>query len=248
MARQKFVQIESKNALLELLLEGKEFSKILLANNAYKDPKTAEIVAVAGRRRIPIEKLSRKSINRFVKTGSTESVVGLMLADNMWSLAELLEKIHSESKQPFFLVLDHVKYDQNIAAILRTAYASGVNGVITPISIKNFITSETIRISMGASLRIPIVEINLFSALHDLKKAGVKIVSLSMEGKPYYSADLTGPIAFILGAEDVGVSTRVGERVNETVSIPMRDGIGSLNVSATAAVICYEKLRQEVSI
>jgi 23S rRNA (guanosine2251-2'-O)-methyltransferase len=68
-----------------------------------------------------------------------------------------------------------------------------------------------------------------------------------MEGKEFYKKDLRGPVAFVLGAEDVGISTRVLEKVDDKISIPMREGIGSLNVSASAAVICYEKLRQEVA-
>ncbi len=247
MPRQKFVQIESKNAIIELLKEGKDFMKILVANSAFKDPKTQEILEIASKRRVPIERISRKSIQKHVKSGNVESVVGLMVAENMWKLSDLLVKLREDKKLPFFIILDHIKYDQNIAAILRTAYASGVNGVITPIDIKNFLNNETIRISMGASLRIPIVEMNLFSAMKELQKEGVKIYAVDMEGKIYYKEDLRGPIAFVLGAEDVGVSSKVMERVDAKISIPMREGIGSLNVSASGAVMLYEKLRQEVS-
>jgi len=67
-----------------------------------------------------------------------------------------------------------------------------------------------------------------------------------MDGKHYYEENLKGPVAFVLGAEDVGISTGILERVDGSLSIPMREGIGSLNVSATAAVLVYEKLRQEV--
>lgn len=246
MARIKYVQIESKNALVELLREGKTFTKIYLATNAFKDQKTNEIVALAGKQGIVVEKVSRKSLGRNNKTGSSESVVGLMEADNMWSLRELLEKLHEDNRVPFFLLLDHVKYDMNIGAIMRTAFASGVNGVITPIDTDNLLNSETIRVSMGASLRIPIVEMNLFSAMKELQKDGIKMVAVNMEGKEYYNADLRGPIAFVLGAEDTGISTRIQERVDEFISIPMRENMGSLNVGVSAGVILYEKLRQEI--
>lgn len=68
-----------------------------------------------------------------------------------------------------------------------------------------------------------------------------------MEGNTYYERNLRGPIAFVLGAEDVGISTGIMERVDGSLSIPMREGIGSLNVSSTAAILLYEKLRQEVT-
>ena len=68
-----------------------------------------------------------------------------------------------------------------------------------------------------------------------------------MNGKNYFEEDLRGPVALVLGAEDVGISPKVLERVDGRISIPMREGIGSLNVSSSAAILVYEKLRQEVT-
>ena len=100
---------------------------------------------------------------------------------------------------------------------------------------------------MGAAERIPLVEMNLFSAVKQLKKEGLKIFGVHMDGDSYFNVDLTGPCAFILGSEDTGISTGMLERVDQKVSIPMREGIGSLNVSVSAGVLMYDKLRQEVS-
>jgi len=100
---------------------------------------------------------------------------------------------------------------------------------------------------MGASLRIPIIEMNLFTAIKELQKEGVRVYALDMDGILFYQEDLRGSVAFVLGAEDVGVSSKVMERVDAKLTIPMREGIGSLNVSASGAVMMYEKLRQEVS-
>lgn len=95
--------------------------------------------------------------------------------------------------------------------------------------------------------RIPIVEMSLFSAIKELQKNDIKIFAVDMEGQSYFDADLRGPCAFIVGAEDTGISTGMLDRADVKVSIPMREGIGSLNVSVSAAVLMYEKLRQEVS-
>jgi 23S rRNA (guanosine2251-2'-O)-methyltransferase len=246
MPKSKFVQVESKNALLELLREGREFDKIFVAGNAFKDDKSKEIFQLARKQNIPIIKVPRRAINRKLRSSSSESIVAHMYSNNAWSLDELLEKIYKDDKQPFFLVLDDLKYSQNIAAIMRTAFGAGVNGIIVNPQKKSLISDETLRISMGAAERVPLVEMNLFNALKTLKENAIKIYAVDMEGEHYYNKDLTGPIAFVLGAEDVGISTRVMERVDEKVSIPMREGIGSLNVSASAAVLVYEKLKQEV--
>jgi 23S rRNA (guanosine2251-2'-O)-methyltransferase len=246
MSQPNIIQIESKNALLELLLDEREFERIYIASNAFKDKKTQEIVKLAQDRGIPIIKVPRRTLNRKARTGA-ESVVGVMVSQNSWALDELLDKIYDENKITFFLVLDNIKYTQNIAAIMRTAYAAGVNGIIIPPSQKSIVTDETIRISMGAAERIPLVEMNLYEAVKTLKEEDIKIVGIHMEGEPYFESNLTGPIALILGAEDVGISTGMLERVDKTISIPMKEGIGSLNVSVSAGVLMYEKLRQEVT-
>lgn len=247
MPKPKFIQIESKNALLELLKEGRDFDKIFVVSTAFKDPKTKEIVEIAGKKGVPMIKVSRRALNRKLRTSSSESIIGHMISDNDWSLDELLEKIYEEDKQPFFLILDNLKYTQNIAAIMRTAYAVGVNGIIVNPQKKTLISDETLRISMGAAERVPLVEMGLFAAIKTLKENAVKIYGIDMEGKSYYESNLKGPMAFVLGAEDVGISTGIMERLDEKISIPMREGIGSLNVSVSAAVLTYEKLRQEVS-
>lgn len=247
MSKGRFIQIESKNALLELLKEGRKFERIYISSNAYKDDKTKEIVDIAGRKRVPMFKISRREINRRVRTSKSENIIGMMYSENDWKLSDLLEKLYSENKQPFFVVLDDIKYTQNIAAIMRTAFGGGVNGIIISPQKKQIVTNETIRVSMGAAERIPIVETNLFDAIKELKKNDIKVVGITMEGKTYFEANLKGPVALVMGAEDYGISTGVLERCDEKISIPMREGIGSLNVSASAAILIYEKLRQEVS-
>lgn len=247
MAKERYIQIESKNALLELLKEGRDFERIYLASSAYKDDKTIEIVDLANKRRIPVVRVPRKTLTRRLKASTSESVVGLMYSQNHWSLEELLEKIYEEDKQPFFLILDNIRYTQNIAALMRTAFAVGVNGIITNPRDHSLVNDETIRISMGAAERIPIVEMSLFAAAKELKKNDIQICAVHMDGKEYFNEDLRGPIAFVLGAEDIGVSTGMLEASDKNLSIPMREGIGSLNVSVSGGVLMYEKLRQEVS-
>lgn len=247
MSKQKFIQIESKNALLELLREGRDFERIYIASSAYRDVKTKEIVELAATKKIPIIRVPKKTLMRRLRSSTSESVVGMMYSQNDWSLEDLLKSIFRENKIPFFLILDDIKYTQNIAAIMRTAFGVGVNGIITHPTDVSLVTDETIRISMGAAERIPLVQMNLFTALKELKKNGIKIYGVHMNGKVYFESDLRGSCAFVLGAEDTGISTGMLERVDELVSIPMREGIGSLNVSVSAGVLMYEKLRQEVS-
>lgn len=247
MAKSKFVQIESKNALLELLKEGRDFERLYVATSAFKDPITKEIVEIAAARKIPMLRVSKKIINRRLRTSTSECVIGYMYSQNDWSLEELLNHLAADgNKQPFFLILDELKYTQNIAAVMRSAFAAGVNGIIVNPQEKSIITNETIRISEGAAERIPLVEMSLFNAIKILKDNDIKVIGIHMQGEHYFDVDLRGAVALVLGAEDTGISSGILERCDVLASIPMREGIGSLNVSATGAVMVYEKLRQEL--
>jgi 23S rRNA (guanosine2251-2'-O)-methyltransferase len=248
MSNPNVVQIESKNALLELLRDDRDFERIYVAVNAFKDPKTREIVKLAGDKGIPVIRVPRRTLDRKTRTASTESVVGVMISQNSWKIDELIDNIYQNNKIPFFLILDNIRYTQNIAALMRTAFAVGVNGIIVPPSQKSLVTDETIRISMGAAERIPLVEMNLFEAIKKLKEEDIKVYAIHMDGQPYYHSNLKGPIAFVLGSEDSGISTGMLERADAKISIPMNEGIGSLNVSVSGAVLMYDKLRQEVTL
>ena len=247
MSKNYHIQVDSKNAILELLKAGKSFEKIYIATNAFKDPKTLMILEEARKRDVPIIKVPRRSIDRKSRGRGTKSVLGLLISENSWALDDLLNHLFSQKKNPFFLILDDIKYAQNIGAIFRVAYASGVNGIILPVKNTSYIDSEVTRVSMGASERVPIVEMGIFEAMKDLQKNDVKILALQNEGEIYYDANLVGPLAIVIGSEDEPISSKILERVDGTVSLPMREGIGSLNISVSTGILCYEKLRQEVS-
>ncbi len=247
MSKQKYIQVENKNALLELLQDGRQFDRILVAHNFYKDNKSEKILALAQKANIPVERVARRVLERRVRGSSVESVVGFMIPQQDWKLKDLIEDIYSNGEEPFFVILDHVRYSLNIGAIFRSAYGGFVNGVITPLKKRSFLTDETLKISMGTAERIPTVQMNLFNSIKMLQDNGIRVVAVETGGKPHFQTDLTGPIAIVLGAEDLGISAKVLEKCDEIVTIPMREGLGSLNVNASAAVVIFEKIRQEAA-
>ncbi len=98
---------------------------------------------------------------------------------------------------------------------------------------------------MGAIARIPLVKMSIFESLKELQKSGVKTFSLQMDGDTYFKENLSGPVAFVLGAEGEGLSEKVSSRCHKKLTIPIRKDIDSLNVGVSAAIILYEKVRQE---
>jgi 23S rRNA (guanosine2251-2'-O)-methyltransferase len=243
----KILKIRNKNAMMELLRDGANFEKISIVKNLKQDNLTKEIISTAKSRGIqikidPIRKMPKR------RGGQTREVLtGFLILENTWPLKNLLDELYKKNQDPFFLLINRVDFESNIGMIARTAFAVGVNGLIFQGEEDRFLNEETLHFSMGAIARIPLVKMNIFEALKELKEYGVKTFSLQMGGTTYFKEDVTGPVAFVLGAEGKGVSEKVSSRCDKKLTIPMRKDIGSLNVGISAAIILYEKVRQEDS-
>ena len=240
----RLVQVETKNALIELLKTDAEFKIIYIANNAYRDSKTKEIIRLASAKGIPLEKVNRKRMSRLSKNSQSESVIGYKISREESKLEDILVD-YDRKKGLFILILDTINYSQNVGALYRSAFAAGVDAVIVSKKRNNFLTENVTRISMGASERIPTVQMNLFDAVKQLKDTGVRLVGVHMDGIPYYKTNLRGNIAVVVGNESEGISSRMMSKCDELLSIPMEEGIDSLNVSAAGAIVMFEKQRQD---
>jgi len=241
----KTIRVRNKNAISELLKDGANFEKIVLADNLKKDDLTKEILSLAASRKVPVKKTPRRKMDKGRSGESREVLVGFLIPKNNWSLGDLLDDLAKNNRDPFFLLLNRVDYANNIGIIARTAFAAGANGLIFQGEQERFFNEETLHFSVGAIARIPLVKMNIFEALKELRKNNVKTFSLQMGGVAYSDENLSGPAAFVLGAEGRGVSEEISSRCDKGLAIPMRQGINSLNVGASAAIILYEKVRQD---
>ncbi|MFH1671675.1 MAG: RNA methyltransferase [Candidatus Portnoybacteria bacterium] len=239
------IRIRNKNAILELLKNGADFEKIVLADDLMRDDLTKEILSIANSQNVPIKKIPRRKMDKGRSGKSQEVLVGFLIPKNDWSLDNLLDDLLKRNCDPFFLLINRIGYANNIGLIARTAFAAGVNGLIFQAEKSQFFNEETLHFSMGAIARIPLVKMSVFEALKELRKNNIKTFSLQMDGAAYFKENLSGPVAFVLGAEGKGVSEKVSSRCDKKLAIPMSQGIDSINVGASAAVILYEKVRQE---
>jgi 23S rRNA (guanosine2251-2'-O)-methyltransferase len=161
-----------------------------------------------------------------------------------------LEQIPAQRGEPaFFVALDQVQDPRNLGALLRTADAFGVHGVIVPKHHQVGVTATAARTAMGAVESIPVArETNLVNALERLKKSGIWVYGAAPEGgTPLWAADLSGPLCLVLGGEGEGLRPLVARACDVVLSVPMTGQVGSLNVSAAGAVLCYEVVRQRAS-
>ncbi len=153
-----------------------------------------------------------------------------------------------ELEEPFFLILDRVQDPHNLGACLRTADCTGVDAIIIAKDRAAPLTDTAVTIARGAAEHVPVIEVrNIAEVLDKLKEYGIQIVGCTEHTENYlYDADLTGPMALIMGAEDKGIRRLNRKACDQLIKIPMFGHVNCLNVSVAAGVALYEVVRQKL--
>ena len=185
----------------------------------------------------PFGEIQRRS------AGGVHQGVGAEMAE--FAYVELDEVIKPGA---FLLLLDGVTDPQNLGALVRSAHALGVHGVVLPKDRAASVTPAAFKAAAGALEHCPVARVtNLTRALEQLKQAGIWTVALAADGDRELSdIDLTSPIAIVVGSEGTGVRPLVRKTCDHVARIPMSGKVGSLNVSAAGAIALYEVARQRV--
>jgi 23S rRNA (guanosine2251-2'-O)-methyltransferase len=210
------------------------------------DRQFGDIVRLAKARRVPVHIEPRSAFDRFVPEGHHQGIIGLIAAKSYADTDDILSSAQTKGQVPFLIVLDGVEDPHNLGAILRTAEASGVQGVFIPERRAVGLTSVVAKVSAGAVDYMPVARVpNLSRLIERLQGTGIWVYALDPEGSKAYTAlDFRGPVALVFGGEGKGVRPGVREACDDTAHIPMLGRVGSLNVSAAAAAVLYEALRQ----
>lgn len=234
------------NAVREALRAGRQIHRLLIAENRKTGREIGEIVRLARERGIEVRMTSRDSLEREVRDSHHQGVVAVALARSFATLDDILQIPAQRNEEAFILVLDSVEDPRNLGAILRTAEAAGVHGVIIPERRAAGVTETVAKTAAGAVEYVPVVKVvNIVNTLGVLKKSGVWVVGAEAGGETvYWDADFARPTALVLGGEDRGVRRLVKEHCDYLVSLPLMGRISSLNVSVAAATLLYEVLRQ----
>ncbi|MCL2225519.1 MAG: 23S rRNA (guanosine(2251)-2'-O)-methyltransferase RlmB [Defluviitaleaceae bacterium] len=238
--------LEGRKAVLEALNHEKPIDRILLRRDGGKPVEgTLRMIAAKAReRRLVVQEVERVKLDALSETGHHQGVIALCPAVPYFSVQEILDIAKERGEPPFVIVLDGVTDPHNLGAILRSADAGGVHGVIIPKRRAVGLTGTVAKTSAGALSHVAVARVgNITRTLDELKEAGLWIACADMEGPSLFESDLGGAVALVLGAEGEGVSRLVAENSDFRVSIPMLGKIGSLNVSVAAGVLIYEVVR-----
>jgi 23S rRNA (guanosine2251-2'-O)-methyltransferase len=202
-----------------------------------------QVLTLAGEQGVRVRHVPPEWLDRESNRGVHQGVVADVALIETYSVEEL---VRGASRTPLLVVLDGIEDPHNLGAILRTADAAGVDGVVMQNRRSAALGGAAAKASAGAVAHVRIAEVvNVARAIEELKELGVWTVGLAGEAPTSYDAiDFTLPTAFVLGAEATGLRRLVRERCDHLAAIPLGGHVGSLNVSVAAGITLFEAVRQ----
>lgn len=204
------------------------------------------ILRLAKERGLEVRITTREALNREAPNALHQGVIAVVAATEYATREDILQIPVQRGETPLFMILDGIEDPRNFGAILRTAEAAGVHGVIIPERRAVGLTETVAKTAAGALEYVPVVKVvNIVNTIEEFKKAGIWVAGAEAGGDMvYWDADFVRPTAIVLGGEDKGVRRLVRDHCDYIVSLPLMGQISSLNVSVAAGVLLYEVLRQ----
>ena len=240
--------IVGRNPVTEALRSGREIDKLLIARGANQGS-TRAIVAKCRERGILVKEVAPQKLD-FMSGGAAHQGVALIVAAHKYcEVSDILDYAAEKNEPPFVIICDEIEDPHNLGAIIRTAEACGVHGIIIPKRRSASLNTVVAKSSAGALEYMHVARVsNIPSVIDDLKDKGLWIYAADMDGEPWCQTDYTGGTAFVIGSEGRGIGQLVKKKCDKTVSMPMVGQINSLNASVAAGILMYEAARQRQGI
>ena len=231
--------------IIEAIETGNQIDKIYFRKGA-DGQLINELKDICRRHKVNIQEVPIEKLNRLT-TGNHQGVVALMAAIEYVELDDIIDGI-PENETPLIVVFDGVTDVRNFGGIARSAECAGAHGLITPIKSSAPVNADAIKTSAGALTRIPVCRVgSIRTTLRALQVNGFQIVAATEKSTTLiYDADFSKPTVLVMGSEDLGISREVMKLCDVQLAIPLVGEIESLNVSAAAAVMLYEVVRQRI--
>jgi len=233
------------HSVLEALKASSRRVERVCVDRSQKNARLQEIIDSAREHGIPISFEEKAWLDRKAEGRRHQGILCCLAEVAACGLDDILQ---SAARPGLLLILDGIEDPQNLGAILRSAEVAGADGVILPRWRSAGISPAVVRASAGAAAHMKIArDMNLSQAIKRLKEEGYWVAGLDAgAAKPVWEADLTVPLALVMGGEGGGLQRLVRESCDYLVSIPVRGRVTSLNVSVTAGIALYECLRQRL--
>ncbi|MBN1686275.1 MAG: 23S rRNA (guanosine(2251)-2'-O)-methyltransferase RlmB [Spirochaetales bacterium] len=213
---------------------------------AGKGPRIEKLIDTAKSAGVTVRNVGTESLNKLAAGREHRGAVYVTAGIRPKVSRDLSAISRIESENGLALVLDRISDPHNLGAVLRSADLFEVDLVVLPSDRSAQLSPTVVKTSAGASNYVPVVTTpNIARALQEFKKAGFWIYGADAGGVPADELDLSGKVCLVMGSEGRGIGRLVREQCDETLAIPVRGNIDSLNVSVAAGICMYEVRRQQ---
>ena len=243
--------VMGRNAVREALRSGRSIDKILVQKEP--DGSLRELIGMARDKNLRVDEVNREKLDEMClpfghggKTGNHQGIVAQVPGVEYCDISDMLADAKAKNEKPFIIVLDGIEDPHNLGSIIRSAVCAGAHGVIIPSRRSVSVTAAACKASAGAVEYAKVARVsNINGAIDRLKDEGLWIAGADMGGMPMEKGNMAGALALVIGGEGSGISRLTKEKCDFLVSIPMYGKLDSLNASVAAAVLMFEKRRQD---
>ena len=235
--------IFGRNSVVEVLKAGRSVNKIFFQTDSDSAKK---ILPLAKEKKIVVEFVKKSVLDKLSGGKNHQGVIAFVSPVKYSTVEEILSLAAEKNQPPFIILLDELEDPHNFGAILRTADAVGVHGVIIPKRRSVSINSTVAKTSSGAVEYVKVAQVtNVAETLKKFRELDLKIVGSDISAEKNFSdADLTGGIVLVIGSEGKGMRRLTKENCDLLIKIPMVGKINSLNASVAGAILMYEIFNQ----
>ena len=233
-----------RNPVLEAVRSGREIDRLLVAHGVSGGSVTA-IIAKCKQRDILIKEVSPQKLDYYCGGANHQGVAVLFAEQEYCTVDDIFKKAADQNEKPFIIVCDEIEDPHNLGAIIRTAEACRVHGIIIPKRRSASLNATVAKSACGALEYMKVARVtNIPNTIDELKQKGVWVFGADMDGDDYRQIDFDCPTALVIGNEGKGIGTLTAKKCDQIISLPMKGKINSLNASVAAGILMYEVLRK----
>lgn len=238
--------IFGRNAVLEAVRSGREIDRLYVLKGSTSGA-LVPIIEKCRAKKIPIKEVPQQKLDFMSGNQTHQGVIASVAAKSYCSLEDILASAKEKGNPPFVIICDGLEDPHNLGAIIRTAEATGVDGIIIPKHRSVAVNATVAKSASGALEYVNVCKVtNIPNTIDQLKENGFWVWAADMDGENWFNPDFKGATAIVIGSEGNGVSRLVKDKCDGIVSMPMCGKINSLNASVAAGVLMYEVARQRL--
>lgn len=235
--------VVGRNTVLEALKSGRELDTVFVARGE-RSGSIGPIISKAREKGIVVKEVDKRKLDAMCGNSNHQGIAARAAAHKYAEVEDMLNLAKEKNEEPFVVICDEIEDPHNLGAIIRSADACGVHGVIIPKRRGVSLTYVVGKVSAGALEYVPVARVsNLAQTIDELKTKGFWIYGADMDGKRWDEQDYSGAVALVIGSEGKGISRLIKEKCDFIVSLPMRGKINSLNASVAAGILMYEVIK-----